>query len=109
MIERQVATIRKVFPKSKIIMVAGWRAELVNSRVPADVRLLRNPIYDRAGVVESMRIGLAATKSTEVILIYGDILFNEATIKGLGQGGSVVVVTGPGGIVDNESVGVTIA
>lgn len=80
-IARQIRIIKSVFPQSQIIVVVGFDAEKVRKSLPAEVKTVKNFKYEDTNVVCSILHGLKAAKSGPVLIIYGDLVFNEATLS----------------------------
>ena len=92
LIERQVELIWAVYPKAEIFIVVGFEAEKIrNSLKDYPVRFIYNPVHEETNVLYSISLAMQACISKEVLIIYGDLIFNEAAIRGL-RGSSRVVI-----------------
>ena len=92
LIERQIELIWAVYPKSEIFIVVGFEAEKIRSRLKKyPVRFILNPIHENTNVLYSISLALQATITKEVMVIYGDLIFNESAIRNL-RGTSRIVI-----------------
>lgn len=86
LIQRQLDTIYSVYPNIEIILVAGFEAYKVYKRLANIYTKLKYVFiddYENTNQVYSILNGVLATNSTNILLIYGDILFNKFTINDL--------------------------
>ncbi len=105
LIERQIQLVWSVYPDCEIIVVIGFESHKVRKRL-ADypVRFVYNPIHKDTNVLCSLGMGIQATISEEVLIIYGDLIFNEQAIRNL-RGSSKAVIESDG-LMKKEEVGV---
>tara|TARA_R110000824_G_scaffold9415_4_gene42160 strand:+ start:49274 stop:50038 length:765 start_codon:yes stop_codon:yes gene_type:complete len=104
LLERQIKTIWKVYPKAEITIVAGFQSELVSERIRKKypVRIIVNTDYEDSNVARSIFLGLQSCTNKHALLIYGDLVFNSTTIRSLIGDGSKVVVDSKNKIKDEE-------
>ena len=96
LIERQVQLIWAVYPKAEIFVVVGFEAEKIRNRLKEyPVRFILNPVHQETNVLYSISLAIQASISKEVLIIYGDLIFNEAAIRNL-RGLSRVVIDDTG-------------
>jgi len=96
LIERQLHLIWAVYPKSEIFVVIGFEAEKIRSRLKDyPVRFIYNPIHQETNVLYSISLAIQASISKEVLIVYGDLIFNESAIRNL-RGSSTVVIDDEG-------------
>lgn len=101
-IERQIEIIWSVYPKCDIFIVIGFEADKVRERLKNyPVRFIHNPIHAETNVLYSISLALQACISDEILICYGDLVFNEATIKGL-RGSSCAIVDKKGMMKKDE-------
>lgn len=105
-IRRQIDTIRHVWPGVDIVVVVGFDADKVIKTLPDGVRVVENERYEDTSVVRSITMGLRATTSPHCLVLYGDLVFNRATIASLPVNRSSVVVDSKGQLPSTE-VGIT--
>jgi len=80
-IDHQVETIRSTYGASTdIILVTGHMANKVIRGVDK-VRVVENPFFESANIVESMRIGINCSLESNVFFIHGDLIFSQSFIK----------------------------
>ena len=84
LIERQIDIIKKLYPKSEIIVVAGFEFEKIIEQLKRHkARIVINPVHENTNVLYSLGLGLHACSSKEVMIVYGDLVFNEHALKGI--------------------------
>ena len=103
-IERQIKLVHKYYPESEIIVVVGFGANLIreNLRRKYPVKLVYNFDYEINNVCRSICIGLQVCNRKNVLLMYGDLVFNYKAIKGIHDGVSKLVVDTKGFFKDEE-------
>ena len=80
-IDHQVETIRSAYgPGTDIILVTGHMANKVIRDVDK-IRVVENPFFESANIVESMRIGINCSLESNVFFIHGDLIFSQSFIK----------------------------
>jgi len=80
-IDRQLQLIRQHFHDCEIILVTGFQAKKVMDRTPNDIIKVENERYDETGVVRSIGMGLRAATTDNVIIIYGDVVFDAKILN----------------------------
>lgn len=107
LLERQVRIVKKCYPGADIIVVVGFQAPLVQSRIKSkhNVRIVHNSDYETTNVARSLFLGIQATIAEKCLIIYGDLIFNPHTIKDL-YGPSSKIVIDEGKAMGREEVGV---
>jgi len=96
LIERQVELLWSVYPKAEIFVVVGFEAERIRKRLSDyPVRFILNPMHETTNVLYSIGLAMQAIISNEVMIVYGDLIFNESAIRNL-RGSSKVVVDNKG-------------
>ena len=79
-LQRQIQLIEQTFRWFEIILVTGFDAEKVNKVIPCKVKTIHNTRYRDKNIVYSLKLGLDACSTENVIIIYGDLVFNKAAI-----------------------------
>lgn len=80
-IDHQVETIKSAYgANTDIILVTGHMANKVIRDVDR-VRIVENPFFESANIVESMRIGINSCLESNVFFIHGDLIFSQSFIK----------------------------
>jgi len=106
-IERIVYNVYEIYPHSDIITVVGFEADKVIKILPRDIRIVENQLYEGTNVVESLRLALNNAIHGDVLIIYGDLIFNPETLVGIAEHESCAVVDTKNRF-KNEEIGVTI-
>jgi len=106
-IERIIYNVYKVYPDSDIITVVGFDADKVIKILPRDIRIVENQFYEDTNVVESLRLALNNAAYDNVLIIYGDLIFNPETLLGLTEDESRAIIDTKDRF-KNEEIGVTI-
>ena len=93
LIKNQIATLRECLETRNIILVCGFRAEKLMDETPDSIIKIENELYEESNVVRSIAMGLRAIQSeTTVVIIYGDLVFNQAAIESLDLEKSCVII-----------------
>ncbi len=80
-LDRQIAMIDKVVNVFDVIMVTGFQSDKVINKAPDYVTSVVNEDYENNNVVASIGLGLERVKTDKVIIIYGDLVFNEQMLQ----------------------------
>jgi len=91
-IRRQIDLVRAVYPKSDIIVVVGHEADKVLKTLPSYVRVVENEHFETTGAARSITLGLRATTTKRVLVVYGDLVFNKSTIESVPVNKSSILV-----------------
>lgn len=107
-INRQITLLGRTYPEAEIIVVAGYEADKLIRELPAAVKVIENERYEETNVVRSIGMALRIVpQDNDVLIVYGDLVFNTNTVKSLTQNGTAAVVDRKRQM-DNDEVGVTI-
>ena len=71
---------------------------------PKDLIKIENENYEKTNVVRSIGLGLRAATSENVLVIYGDLVFNEETIKNLKPQCSSLIIDNSSTMKDDEVI-----
>ena len=71
---------QKIKVPYEIILVAGYEAEKVFKHTPHNIIKVENEYFKTTNVVRSIGLGLSACTTKNVLLIYGDLVFNHQTL-----------------------------
>lgn len=107
LVRRQIDVVRQLYPRAEILVVVGFEGDKVSKHLPAGVRVVENEFYDETGPGRSVAMGLRATSADACLVVYGDLVFNRATLEGLPLDRSGVVVD-TGGRLPADGVGLTV-
>lgn len=103
---RQQTILRQEFPLSEIIVVVGHEADVVMRHLHAGVKPVENENFETTNVVRSIGMGMRLASYNDVLIVYGDLVFNKEAVRIVG-GPSVVTVDNSHRI-DDEEVGLTV-
>jgi choline kinase len=106
-IQRQLQIINRLYPAAEVIVVLGFEADRVKKELPPHVKVVENHIYEETNVAYSIHLGLLAATHKNVLIVYGDLVFNDATLKGLTFAESTAIIDSKERFEKSE-VGVTI-
>ena len=101
-IDNQIEIINKNFNNHEVILVCGFEADKLMNNTPDNIVKIENENYEKTNVVRSIGLGLRAATSDKVLIIYGDLVFNEETIKNLKPETSSLVVDSSSTMKDDE-------
>lgn len=79
-LDNQLKIIKKFFPNSNIIMVCGFERDHLMNSSPQEIMKIENEHYETTNVVRSLGLALRCVKR-DVMVIYGDLVFNEECLK----------------------------
>lgn len=80
-ISRSLEYIDKSFKQYEIIVVGGYQINKLREELRDDVKIKFNPDYETKNVADSLRIGIEEATTDKVLVIYGDLIFNEECIN----------------------------
>tara|TARA_R110002110_G_scaffold102142_4_gene259157 strand:- start:181 stop:888 length:708 start_codon:yes stop_codon:yes gene_type:complete len=106
-LEKTVSNIKREYPYSDIIVVVGFESEKVVRSLPNFVRIVENQNYEKTNIVESVRIGINASAHENILIIYGDLIFNVYSIREITSSGTCVVFDSKNRFREEE-VGLTV-
>ena len=108
-IEKQIKTIWKTYPGCEIFIVVGFNSEKIKEKLKGfPVRFIENPVHETTNVLYSLGIAAQASINKKMMIVYGDLIFNQAAIKNLVGDVSGVVVDSKG-MMDKREVGVVVS
>jgi len=81
-LENQIKIFQKLLPNSTIIIVCGFQSEILMDRCPEGIIKIENERYEETNVVRSLGMGLRAC-TKDVLICYGDLVFNEECIENM--------------------------
>ncbi len=95
------------YPKCELIITVGFEADKIINTLPSSVHVIENQLYEDTNTLEETRLGLNAATNENVLLIHGDLIFNNIAFDKINKKESSVVVDSVDQIDDAE-IGVTI-
>jgi NDP-sugar pyrophosphorylase family protein len=94
-IEHQINTIQNVYSKADIIIVINDDGnkirKLIREKYPT-IRCVYNPNICDTNILYSISMGLYTILNNKVLIIPGDIIFNEDSIRGITTGQSKTLI-----------------
>lgn len=108
LLDNQLERIHSVFPNAEVILVYGFDGARVEKYYrKSNVKLVYNENYENNNVLSSIGLGLEACKSKRVLIIYGDLIFNESAIRVPFDKDSMIIADSKNGLMDTDEVGLT--
>lgn len=104
---RQIRILRSIYPDADITVVIGHSADTIAKVIPAGVKIVENELHEETNVLRSIGMGLRVATQPNVLVVYGDLVFNKETVLNVTMRGSSVIVDSKDRISDEE-VGVTV-
>jgi choline kinase len=80
-LQRQIRIINKVLDNVSFIMVAGFDCDKLMDSCPDYFLKLENESYDITNVSRSISLALRAVKTERVLIVYGDLVFNDLALS----------------------------
>lgn len=77
LINHQITTIKNSIPNADIVVVLGYEIDKIYKYLPTFVRVVENDKYETTTSTRSAFIGVRACSNNNVLVINGDIYFNE--------------------------------
>lgn len=103
-IKNQINLLKTYIPNATIVLVCGFKAEVLMNETPDHILKVENEQYEKTNVVRSIGMGLRVIQnSSKVLVIYGDLVFNSETVKNILFKESSIVIANRG--MGNDEVG----
>jgi|TARA_R100000322_G_scaffold124887_1_gene81688 choline kinase len=80
-LQRQIRIVEKVLGSVEFIIVAGFECDKLMDSCPEYFIKLENENYSITNVSRSLSIALRSVKTERVLIIYGDLVFNEQALS----------------------------
>jgi len=101
-VSNQIQLINSQIPGAEIILICGFKSEKLMNETPSSIVKIENELYEETNVIRSIGRSLSATGKSEIVMIiYGDLVFNEEMLKCVDMAESSVVMDS-GTMSDNE-------
>ena len=101
-INNQVNLLKTYLTDPTIVLVCGFRADILMNETPNHLLKVENEQYEQTNVVRSIGMGLRVIGNcSKLMIVYGDLVFNAITIKSAKFKESSIIVTEKG-MGDNE-------
>lgn len=98
-LSKQLDDINAVFKKCEIIVIGGYEYNKLHSDYK-NVKFIFNSKYETTNVLYSIGIGINKAKTDKVLVVYGDLVFNQECINLPFNKESAIVVSS--GMKDEE-------
>jgi len=82
-LSRQLAIFEQCFPFAEVIFVVGFESDKIVKKLPKNVKVIENELFETTGVVRSIGMGLRVASNDSVMVVYGDTVFDEEAITSL--------------------------
>jgi len=105
-LDNQIEVIDRTFKNYHIVMVCGFNADKLMDESPKQIIKIENELFESTNVVRSIGMGLRATDSEHVLIIYGDLVFNETALTSLDY--SFSCTSASSGLMGENEVGCVI-
>lgn len=107
LINHQISILREKFPNIfDIVVVLGFDADKIFRTLPSGIRVVENESFENTNISRSVALGLKASRSENIFIVYGDILFDCGVFNNFTQNSCVAIDTF--GRIDESKIGVTI-
>ncbi len=92
-ISRQISILGAIYPGSEILVVVGFGAEKISRdfKDRYNIKLIYNPNYENVNVAHSISVGIKNASHKNVLIVYGDLVFNTDTLKGFYPDKSTII------------------
>lgn len=103
-LEYQVQLVRRQFGVNvTIIVVSGFESDKIVAHSPEKIIHIENERYVDTSVVHSIGLGLKATITNRVLIIYGDLVFNHFTLTQPLENKSLLFIDTSNTMTENEA------
>ena len=102
LIRRQIDILRECFYSPEIILVCGYESCKVMDNTPSNIIKVENESYNETNVSRSIAIGLRACTRDKVLIVYGDLFFNQETFKNVNLCSSSLFIEKSGWMTKDE-------
>jgi choline kinase len=106
-ISRQIKLIKQIYPEVDIVVVVGFEADKIRKELPQNIVTVHNQKFEETNVAYSIKLGLTKLQNSALLIVYGDLVFNEETLQGLLLEESMIVID-KNAQIGKDEVGVTI-
>ncbi len=101
-LSNQLKIVRDTFENYEVILVVGFEADKIMNYADKSIIKVENENYNETNTLRSIGMGLRAVSTSNVIVIYGDLVFNKETIKNLPTQKSGLLINDSGYMDSNE-------
>jgi len=101
LLERQIRLVKQQYGNPEIIVVTGFQSDKIIPILPKKVKVAENESYENTSVVRSIDIGLKVASYEDVVIIYGDTIFNSFGLPKV-EKNSTIIIDSQGQMKDDE-------
>lgn len=101
-LHRQLELIHNTFHKYEIVLVTGFEHNKIVRKIPGNIINVFNTDYEHSNVAYSIGLGLYAATTDNVLILYGDLVFNQPMLKCPFDIDSMAIVCNARGYMDKE-------
>jgi choline kinase len=108
-ISRQLRILNNIYPMAEFVLVLGFEASKVEKEIPKyikNIKIVYNHDYEETNVAYSLGLGAQAASSDNLLIVYGDLVFNIATFDGFYPFRSMAIIDKKG-YIGKQEVGLT--
>lgn len=98
----QIKIINRIFHNPDIVILAGFEADKIVKKSPKGVRIVENQLYKETNSVEGLRLCFNNIDNNSVLILSGDLIFNEHALNSISSEGSCVVIDSKNRLSDDE-------
>lgn len=103
-LQNQIKNIQNSFGNHKIVLVCGFEADRLMNESPPNFIKVENESYEDTNVARSIALALRTINTIKrVLIIYGDLVFDEKALKVLSYNTSAIFALG--NFIGEEEVG----
>ena len=89
----QLEMLNEKFPHSNIILVSGFQSNHLMNNSPENLIKIENEGYESNNVARSIGMGLRATSKRKILIVYGDLVFNNECLECINYNHSSIVAS----------------
>jgi hypothetical protein len=87
----QTGIIASLYPQAEIITVGGFEIDKLVRFKPLGTRLVENQLFESSGEIEDIRLALNNAEYDNILIIFGNMYFGSAALKGITKSSTLVV------------------
>lgn len=104
LIDYQIETIKTYLPNADIVAVLGYEIDKIYKHIPSFVRVVENERYETTTSTRSAFIGIRACSKNNILIINGDLYFNNKLFEICINESSILV--DKSGMISSNKLGV---
>jgi len=104
-IQRQIQQVHKRFKNYEIIIVGGFKRDKLFNYLPNDFIKVENERFEETNVVRSIELGINAATTENILIIYGDLVFEPGILNNITLEETTILVGANSEYHDSKAVG----